>query len=351
MKVGLILAGPLDAPLPSTRVALLNVLPHLQQAGVVIEVLHAPQHSNETPALQLDAAAVAASGIETVIFQKVHGPAAVSLATALKSAGVRSVFMVCDRVVPKMAEATSATVCVTSHLAGLYPRHLAAKLHVVHDGIERPAVRKTTWRNDGGSALNPLQAVLVTSSRLDELPVLGMPPPWLHVHIVGHYPPRAALVSRMREHWRAWQRSPARRGRQLRLALNPRVTLHAWDPEGVYGHLTRADIGIIPIDRQPPLRPGEAPPDWSVKSENRLTLKMSIGLPVVATPIPSYEPLVRQGSNGYLVSTRTEWLEVLTRLRDPAHRAAISQAARDSVAQPFSMQHQAERLLAVLRAA
>ncbi len=349
MKLGLILAGPLQAPLPSTRVALLNILPLLQQAGVAGQVLHAPPTSSETPTLGLDAAAIAAAGIAAVVFQKVHGHSAVALARALENAGVRTVFVVCDRVVPEMAQATSATVCVTAHLASLYPRQLASKMHVVHDGIERPAVRKTEWRTDRGSVLKPLRAVLVTSSRLDELPVLGMPPSWLHVDVVGHYPERGAFTQRLREHWRAWQRNPARRGQQLRLALNSRVTLHAWDSEGVYEHLTRADIGIIPIDRHPPQLPGQPPPNWSVKSENRLTLKMSAGLPVVATAIPAYEPVVRQGVNGYFASTRSEWLEALTRLRDPAHRAAVGDAAHASVASPFSMERQAQRLMLVLR--
>jgi glycosyltransferase involved in cell wall biosynthesis len=349
MKLGLVLPGPVHAPLPSTRVALLNVLPLLRAAGVESEVLHAPEASTETPTLALCADAIVQAGIATVVFQKVHGPSAVALARDLERRGVRTVFVVCDRIVPDMAEATSATACVTHHLAGLYPGHLAHKMHVVHDGIERPDVHKTAWRDDRGSPLRPLRAVLVTSSRLDELPGLGTPPPWLHVDIVGRYPPRHALGQRAREHWRAWQQRPERRGRQLRIALHPRVDLHAWHPDGVYERLLQADIGIIPVDRSPPLRTNEPPPDWSVKSENRLTLKMSVGLPVVATPIPAYEPVVRQGENGYLATTRQEWRDSLERLRDPAHRAAVGRAARERVHQPFSMAAQAERLLAVLR--
>lgn len=349
MKLGLILAGPLQAPLPSTRVALLNILPQLQQAGVAYEVLHAPHVRSEMPVLELRADAIAATGVNTVVFQKVHGPSALALARALEGVGVRTVFMVCDRVVPEMAQATSATVCVTQHLASLYPREMTQKIHVVHDGIEQPAIRKTCWRADRGSTLNPLRAVLVTSGRLDEIPMLGMPPPWLHLDIVGQYPAREDWLGCLREHWRAWRREPARRGAQMRLALHLRVTLHRWRPDVVYEHLTRADIGVLPIDRSPPITPSAPAPAWSVKSENRLTLKMSLGLPVVATPIPAYRPIVEQGRNAYFAETRSDWLAALESLRDPAHRRAVGEAAHHAVAQAYSMQRQAELLLGVLR--
>lgn len=349
MKIGLILPGAQDPPLPSTRVALLNVLPHLRLAGLAPVVLHAPDLPSETPTLQLNADAIAASNIGIVIFQKVYGGSAVALAQALEVRNVRTVFLVCDRVVADMAAATSATVCVTSYLASLYPEELSAKMHVVHDGIERPDRVKTQWRDDRGSALNPLRAVLVTSARLDQIPVLGTPPPWLHIDIVGNYPPTNEWTNRLREQWRAWQQQPHRRRQQLQLALSPRVSLQAWHPDGVYDTLVQADIGIIPIDRSPPVRADHPPPAWIVKSENRLTLKMSVGLPVIATPIPAYKPVVSTGRNAYLASTRDDWLDALTRLRDPAHRATMGSAARQSVAQSFSIQRQAERILGVLR--
>lgn len=349
MKLGLILPGPVETPLPSTRVALLNVLPRLRQVGIADEILHAPESSCETPELQLDAAAIAARGINVVIFQKVHGASAEALARRLQAVGVRSVFLVCDRITPAMAEATDATVCVTQHLADLYPRQLAHKLHVVHDGIEQPGLCKAHWRDDRGSVLHPLRAVLVTSSRLDAIPVLGAPPPWLRVDIVGHYPPCESPLERLRAHWRAWQQRPARRAQQLRMVLHPRITLHAWEAQGVYDHLARADIGIIPIDRTPPQRPGEPAPDWSVKSENRLTLKMSMGLPVVATPIPSYAPVVRDAENGFLAATDSAWHAALTQLRSAAVRRAVGEQARADVADAFSQMRQAARLHAVLQ--
>jgi hypothetical protein len=350
MKLGLVLAGPLDPPLPSTRVALLNILPLLHAQGFSSVVLHAPAQAQETPQLALRASDIRAQGVQTVIFQKVYGPSAVALAAELEAVGIRTVFLVCDRVVPHMAATTSATVCVTQHLASLYPARLAPRMHVVHDGIERPEVQKTRWRLDRGSVLRPLRAVLVTSSRLDELPVLGNPPPWLQVHVVGHYPERHDWTARARSAWRHWQQQPDRHGHQLRMAMNPRIRVHAWGPESVYQHLVNADMGIIPIQRQPPLDSVPAPA-WSVKSENRLTLKMAVGLPVVATPIPAYEHAIGDAKSALLVQDRFDWLAALRSLRDPDARKQIGQSARTAVLEPFGIQRQAERLAGVLRRA
>ena len=75
---------------------------------------------------------------------------------------------------------------------------------------------------------------------------------------------------------------------------------------------------------------------------------MAMGLPVIATPIPAYEPLVKQGQNGFLASDKYEWLQHLSALRDPALRRSIGQQARKSAMAEYSMTRQAEKLLEVL---
>lgn len=350
MRVGLILPGSVDTPLPSTRVALLNISPHLLAAGIETIVLHQSPIAIQKPTLDLDADAIVAAGIQVVIFQKVHGPSTQALASKLARCGVRTVFMVCDHVDVDMATACSATVCATEYLASLYPKSLTAKLHVVHDGIERPEVEKTEWRVDRGSSRRPLRAILVTSFRLNHLPLLRSPPPWLRVDIVGRYPRDRDWIGRAREHWRSWHESQSTRREQLRLALHPRIRLHAWTFETVYQLLPQADIGIIPVERDVPIGDGSPPPDWSVKSENRLTLKMAVGLPVIATPIPSYKPVVRHGENAFLAETEDDWFRVLQDLRSPELRSKVGLAARQSVISKFSLERQAERLITVLRA-
>lgn len=348
IKIGFVLLSPADRPIPSTRVAVLNMLPRLADLGFEPHLLFQPAAPTETPDIPLSAADIAAAGFRIVVFQKVRGAAVRRLIGELAALGVASVYLVCDVVEPELAALADATVVVTAYLRSLYPAPLQHKVHVVHDGIERPEQQVSAYRPDAGSANRPLRAVLVTSARMTSLPVIGSPPPWLQVRIVGRFPAQASALQRLRE--AQWQIRHAGNlsasWRTLRFTLDRRIRCVPWTPDGVYRELAAADIGILPIDRPAADRPGEVP-DWKVKSENRLTLKMALGLPVVATSIPAYEPVLRHGIDGFFAETPADWMTTLQRLRDPALRRDIGQAARPAVLERFSQARQAE-LLATL---
>lgn len=350
MRIGLILPCRLSEPLPSTRVQLINVMPLLRQRGFECVVVHETSPPSEQPDELPEVAEVLRRGVNIVIFQKVYGPAAQRLAKDLRTKGVKTIFMVCDRIVTSMAAATDVTLTVTEHLASLYPQDLRHRLQVVHDGIERIDVRKAVYRPDAGSLRRPLRAVVVTSARLDHIPVLGMPPPWLQVVVVGDYPAPEQWGRSIRAHWYAWRRETAlQRLAHLKSLCNPRIQFRRWTPDGVYRELLDADIAMIPVERDPPLSAHDPAPAWSVKSENRLTLKMAVGLPVVASPVPSYGPLLADSTCGLLAEDRQAWLCALESLRDPIRRQAMGRQARERVVRSFSLEHQARRLGAVLR--
>jgi glycosyltransferase involved in cell wall biosynthesis len=113
--------------------------------------------------------------------------------------------------------------------------------------------------------------------------------------------------------------------------------------------MAAADLGIIPVDMRFDPLPGRSVSWWQVKSENRLTMKMAMGLPVIASPVPAYKDVISQGDNGYLAESREEWMKCLDLLRDPDRRAAIGRRARDSVIQRYSKAEQARKLLAALQ--
>ena len=346
VKIGFVTLSSAAHALPSTRIAVLNMLPLLRQHGFEAEIVYAPPVPTETPALPVDLLnGIVSQGCDIVVFQKMHGPSVLALASALEARGVRTVYQVCDLVDASMAEATSATFVVTDFLRSLYPRELQPRIHVVHDGIEQPQLARLE-RAAAGSANAPLHAVLVTSAELTHLPVIGNPPPWLRVTIVARYPPRSDRVARLRTSRWALARQPGWSGKldYLRFVTHPRVAREAWDAEGVYRHLLAADVGIIPVETtqdDDDGSPSMQVPAWKVKSENRLTLKMALGLPIVATPIPAYLPIVEQGVNGFLARTRDEWLDCLQQLRDPARRREIGAAARTSVISRYSQEEQA----------
>jgi glycosyltransferase involved in cell wall biosynthesis len=291
-------------------------------------------------------------GFQVIVFQKVGGSSVEALAGQLRAAGVRTVFCVCDFIDQGMAAATDATVVISDFLKSLYPPALQHKIHVVHDGIEHPELFRPRASRRRGTFTDPLRAVLVTSVDYDHLPQIITPPRWLKVTIVGRYVPSNAVVKRVGQMRREFLRQPGtgQRLAYLRFLADWTIRCAAWDPISVYRHMQEADVGIIPVDAAEPA-PGSAEPvpSWKVKSENRLSMKMCMGLPVVATPIPSYEPLIRQGENGFFARSRGEWLDHLETLRDPAVRERIGHAARASVLQRYSMEEQARLLSNVLR--
>ena len=136
--------------------------------------------------------------------------------------------------------------------------------------------------------------------------------------------------------------------RFLRFLANRRIKRVQWHPETVYQRMAAADIGIIPVEVIDDPVPGAQISWWQVKSENRLTMKMSIGLPVIAGPVPSYLPVIDQGRNGYIAETAHEWLKCLEQLRDPTTRREIGELARDSVTRRFSKEAQAAKLITIL---
>lgn len=349
-KVGFVLVSNEARPQPSTRIAALNLFPRLREAGFEPVVVHQPPSDAPVPELPDFADTLADAGFRAVVFQKVSGDSVLAQVQRLRQRGVRTIFSVCDFVVEPMVRATDATVTVTEYLRTLHPPDLLPRVHVVHDGIEREDVFKQAWHAGTGGRLRPLQAVLVTSSRPWQLPSVGDVPPWLRVNIVGAFPSRARPLQRVRElRWAMARQTPGERLRHLRFLLNRRLDRTPWDPVAVYRELLAADIGVIPVDEAS--APDAHAPDaaWRVKSENRLTLKMSAALPVIASPIPAYERVIEHGVNGFLARSRADWQRCLRALRDPDLRREMGLRARASVLPRFGQAEQARRFVAVLR--
>ena len=350
-KLGFVLLSPSENALPSTRISVINMIPYLEHAGFDPSIVFEPKTQAEVPDLSGLATRLIRQGFDVVYFQKVHGASVLREIAELAAANVRTVYGVCDLVDPAMAYGTDLTLVVTEFLKQLYPAEIHHKIQIVHDGIERPEIAKTTWNEHSGTRSRPLNLVLVTSVDLSELPVLGRVPDWARVSIVGRYPKKDQVSLRLRQVRETLSRKHgvAEKLRYVRLLSDPRISLVPWHVDHVYDCMVAADVGIIPVDR----RAGEddmlGVPPWKLKSENRLTMKMAIGLPVVATPIPSYLSVVKDGQNAFLAETVDDWWRALEQLRSPDERRRVGRAARESVFDSFSMDAQAVRLIAALK--
>ena len=101
-----------------------------------------------------------------------------------------------------------------------------------------------------------------------------------------------------------------------------------WKLETVFDVLKACDIGVIPT--------GE---DFKsqVKSNNRLTLFMALGLPVVAGFLPAYTEIIENDKNGYLCSNESDWANAFRELRSPEKRHQIGLNGYLSVKDKFSL--------------
>jgi glycosyltransferase involved in cell wall biosynthesis len=341
--VGFVLCSNLQEPIPSTRIAVLNMLPFLHAAGLQTTILFQPELPTEKPDLTGIAARAIEAKCNVVVLQKVVGPSVMSFVQSMKARGIHTIFSVCDRVDVEMAQIADSTIVISNFLKSLYPAELQSRIHVVHDGIENPDACKTDW----GTHRSGIEAVLVTSHDLTHLPVINAPPPWLKIRVVGRY--RRGLDRFNDIRWKLADKNWQQRRDYLKFLMNRHIECVPWGAESVYRDMKRADIGLIPIDTPPVTIDSTLPPEWMRKSENRLTLKMSMALPVIATPIPSYEALIENGMNGFLARSRQDWMTYLDLLRDPERRRAIGVAARESVMTRFSMQNQSEKFIQLLR--
>ena len=349
IKIGFALLSSAKDPAPSTRIACLNLFPVLSSLGLEPIVIFDPALPAIEPDMSGVAERAAANRCDVVVFQKIHGDSVLSCVARLRELGIATVYCCCDFVDDVMAAAVDRTAVVTEFLRSLYAPELQPKIDVVHDGIERPEAHK---RPSMRKVSQPLQAALVTSNELYALPVVGIPPtPW-QVNVLGRFERERA--QRLRSLRWALMRAENLAGAfaMLRAALHPRIIHTPWSADSVYERLIRADIGIIPIDTSVTYVHPEAPlPAWQLKSENRLTLKMAVGLPVVATPIPSFESVIEHGVNGFFATTRRDWTRCFGELCDPALRTEIGARARSSVLERFSVIGQAQKLVGCVQRA
>lgn len=101
-----------------------------------------------------------------------------------------------------------------------------------------------------------------------------------------------------------------------------------WSEGRVLQDVLACDLAIIPLPA------GE----WYVnKSSNRLIMMLALGMPVLASLIPSYRELAQEGVNGLFVESDEEFATRLPRLRSEELRASLGRAGRLGLGDRFGI--------------
>ena len=121
----------------------------------------------------------------------------------------------------------------------------------------------------------------------------------------------------------------------------PNIVHREWRLDTELAELRSFDIGIMPMPNDP----------WTQgKCAFKAILCMSLGIPVVCSPVGVNRDVVEDGRNGFWASTEEEWFERLSRLiTDAALRRQFGSAARRTVEERYALARTAEAFIDVLR--
>lgn len=116
-----------------------------------------------------------------------------------------------------------------------------------------------------------------------------------------------------------------------------------WKAESEVEDLSDFDVGIMPLPDEP----------WERGKCGLKALQyMALAVPPVVSPVGVNMRIVRNGVNGLLANTESEWEASLSHLlRDRAYAGALGRAARSTVETEYSAVVHAPRVASVLQAA
>lgn len=119
--------------------------------------------------------------------------------------------------------------------------------------------------------------------------------------------------------------------------------LRAWSEATEAVDIAPMDAGVMPLRDD----------DWERgKCGYKLIQYMAAGKPVVASPVGVNTQIVDHGVTGFLAEGEDEWLRYLRVLRDdPSLRKSMGEAGRKKVEEHYSLQVVAPRLTAILKSA
>lgn len=94
-----------------------------------------------------------------------------------------------------------------------------------------------------------------------------------------------------------------------------------WNVDTWHKDMSECDVALCPqrIDVHP------------AKSNVKVTIAMSLGLPVIASPLQSYQEIIKHGKNGYLCTTEDDWYNALIELSSCTKRKEIGENGKKSI--------------------
>jgi glycosyltransferase involved in cell wall biosynthesis len=285
IKIGWLLLG--DINTGSSRIHGINIHNDLLARGIesVILQTNSPWNVNLTIS-SIEQEIILNAGFSVLIFQKVFGGEAVTFARRAQQKGIKTILLLADRYDVEMVTVVDQLVVTSVFLQEYLKSKINTEPILLEDAIEVPeSLSKCHSDKDN------VQLVWV-----------GHSDNWKSLEIVYDSLERTCKGSF-----------------SLKTISNHPEADVIWDLNTVFNEALTGDIAVIPALHN----------EWSLsKSNNRLTMFMALGIPVVASSIPAYQNIIETGVNGFLAEDGSDWLKYLNLLKDTTRRSQIARRAR-----------------------
>jgi hypothetical protein len=263
---------------PSSRIHGLNVHDKLIRMGYGSQIVHkAPRYMEDLyyPAWSLGLFRYFISSDDIVVFQKLNGPRTVRLLRSLKSKGIRTVFIDCDLPLKKeMALLCDVTICPSNDLLNRYREAGVSNVFYIPDAVE--------------SFLPP------HSFRGKKKTII-----WFGKSRQGKWEGlewfRQEVFPSVKDKW------------EFVTVSDHRHSTFKWDTSTAPGMVNKADLVIIPVSQNDADQ---------VKSANRCTQSMALGVPVLCNYTRSYREVIVDNHNGMISADKNEWIAFIRRLEN-----------------------------------
>lgn len=247
---------------------------------------------------------VVRTGFDVVVFHQVErSESAAQLVEALRRTGTKTVYASGDPNISGMPEIVDDVVVAGEELRMVAPgREVAAE--VIELAIDAPSSLVKDYSR------RPIRENI-------RVVWVGYPE---NIHLLN--PVREALLS------------PRLKRYQLVTISRGRGVTYQWNRKQVHRQLLDCDIAVLP---------SKSTLWYMAKPNTRMTMMKSLGLPIVASPIPAYTSLLKHGESCYFAYGLNDWIDALERLGDFEHRMAIGLADREHIVHIYGTEAIARR--------
>lgn len=323
MKVGWILSG--NKKVAGARIQGWNMHEEFIKKGINSEIISFDHYNYDLRFSKKEIVQILKKDYDVIILQKIQaGNNFDYLVNQAHKKSIKIIFIGIDKINVGFAVKCDAIIVVSKHLKKLIPKEYQRKTFLVFDSYEHS---KKQYKKHNSK--KKLKLVFVANRVYSKFPQIKFLPEDVSLTIIG--PPEKRIKKFMP-------------GEKMFTETPYKFKYLVWDLDTVHNEILKCDAGVIPYKNK------DIGKDFlKRKSNNRLVLFMSLGMPTIVSPTPEYKKLIKQGENGFIAKTHEEWTNFIRLLRDnPKLRKEIGANAREKVVDNFSMEAQADLYLKII---